>query len=459
MPSYPTTLNPPHSQGFSLAKKKFSEGIITDIGINRQRRVISNNFYVVTMQFDFKSKNEFDEFLKWVKYDINYGNLWFNADWLSDIGFTSGEWVWRFVSIPFSATGYSMGFGCTLLMAPKNNNVVNSNYTEIGIASSYIDKEYPFGYDIFECDDFSYYRTYVIDDDSFLFTSEWNGFNWYVVGNKLDVASLGSSYDNIRGIACTKENYVAFSSEQIGTHAKLRMFYFDGDDWSEVGTPLTLTGYSPVNGRITRLSDNRVVYIDSFSGKIDVYEYNYTTNIWAKIGLSTDINSFFTPYTPEAFAVALSSNRIVMAVTTHNQLVVMDFNGTSFSQVGSTFQIPSFTTNSPYFASMTLLDTNQIGFAIEGGSGTYNQKITKFTYTGSSFTLGTPSSTARNNAQFSSIAAIAKDKIAWSCIDSSSDYGLFGMVFDGSKFVETGNNSVNIPGIKTYSVTSPYKVY
>lgn len=153
MPTYPlpvetVQIDQPSLDGFTLDPKKTKEEFISEMGIRRQRRFVSVKIYVINLQFNFKSKAEFDEFLKWIKYEINYGNEYFNADFAEALGFETGEYVFRFVTLPFTATGYSMNNACTLIMGPKNDNVISDDYTEKGIGM--FDCDYPFpcqGYD------------------------------------------------------------------------------------------------------------------------------------------------------------------------------------------------------------------------------------------------------------------------------------------------------------------------
>jgi hypothetical protein len=411
MPIYPSTIPQPNASGFSLDPKKDKEEFQSEFGNKRQRRFVTSQVYVCSMRFDFKMKSEFDEFLKWFKYDIDYGNFWFEADFLLAEGFNAGEWVWRFAKINYNASGYSMGFSCTMLMSPKYTNYVSPNYVELGTDINGTQRFLNPFTDVV-CSDFTYYRTFLysyLGQQLQCLDYNGNGLNWTPIGNAFSLASP-TAMTNTRSICAMKADSVALVNGVLA--CILRMFKFDGTNWTLLGST-TLATYSTLRTAICRLSDNRIALLDGGLKTLTVWDYDYVGNTWSQVGSSFNMSAFYTTAGRGAIT-ALSGSRVAVVINQDDKLATFDFNGSTWSQNGSTFQIYPFTgTGSADYSisartSSVIILTHNIR---SGASHTYEKRYTEFTFSGGVWTAGTPSAQFTNGG-FPVLCAMAVDKIA-----------------------------------------------
>lgn len=405
MPSYPSTISGPHAQGFKLAPKKTKQEMLTDSGHIRVRRYNSTNLYVVGARFDFGSKTEFDAFLRWLKYETNYGNLWFNADWFEVFGFTAGEWVFRFTRLPFSAKGYELGFNSELIMAPKNDNLADP-YIEKGVGGSYIDMDYPFDYTIFtSCVELDFYRIAYADQDNFLRVFDWNGSNFTKVGTDYTLPAFGTF-----GLAYLSSDLVAYVDRNStgtgnygGPGANLQAYSFNDDVWVAVGTPILIgAGDSVDYVCVTALSSSRVAVCygrTPFFGDRDVKlaTYDWSGSSWVLNGSVFTVAALGnTPTITRLSATRVALSYRVASGTT--KVGAFDFIGSSWSLTGTLFSSATLST----FPSISAMSATKIVFADA------NYTLRTLTFNGSAWTLEAGNfPTAGDN-----VTVIDSDKVA-----------------------------------------------
>lgn len=362
IPSCPVTILGPNANGFSLEPKKSKEGMRTEMGSTRMRRYNTANVYVINAEFNFPTIQQFNDFLIWLKYETNYGNLWFKADWFSELGFDAGDWVFRFVSLPFSNTGYSQTHNATLLMGPYNSNVVSGDYTELGIGGEFIDEDFPFGYETYECtDDLTFYRIAHAHADNFLRVFDWNGSNYTKVGQDGALPSFvpfGITYLSTDLVAYIDKNSAGVNNYG-GPGAELQAYSFNNDVWTAVGSPIYIgAGNSVGTVAITALSATRVAvaYMRTpFFGGRECYlaTYDFNGSSWSLVGsiLTVIANS-----SGNLSITKLSSNRVALGygtLTTTTKLGTYDFNGSSWSLVGTLYSVPITTVNTGFVSAIS----------------------------------------------------------------------------------------------------------
>lgn len=142
IPSYPSNLDEPVSDSFSLGDKGQAIGIMTEKGCYRTIIIGAELDYQVSISFSFEDNLKANAFRKFIKYDLNYCDLWFNANWFSSIGFNAGDWCFKFISMDFIARGHCQDFSMEALMSYKHDIVVNGNYTIKGRSNDLKDVQF-----------------------------------------------------------------------------------------------------------------------------------------------------------------------------------------------------------------------------------------------------------------------------------------------------------------------------
>lgn len=461
IPSCPATIDPPNANGFSLEVKKSKDGIQTEMGSTRTRRQNTTNVYVVKCELYFFSYAKFHEFMVWLKYETNYGNLWFKANWFSALGFTAGDWVFRFVDLPFANSGYSQVNNITLLMAPYNTNVVSADYTEIGVGGEFINSIYPFNWEQFQCIDLQYYRTFRFNGQtSRLACIDWNESNWTIIGAEFDLSATVEKY-NVRSISVTKKDCVAVINGNVS--CKLGMYKFSNNAFALLGTETVLTGYSTLKSKIARLSDSRIALYDGGLKTLTTWEFNYTLNTWAIVGSSFSLATYITGLgSPQDCICSIGNNRIAFVYheangsgTSPSKLVTFSFSGSAWSQVGNKLTIYANSSASYSISGMSLSeivlthDINAYAFH------TYEKRLTKFTFDGTNWSAGNPSLQFPNGA-IPRVSAIDSDKVGVSRSDGT-DIGMIEAGFDGTTFVDNGV-FLKIPGVASNDALTSFLV-
>jgi hypothetical protein len=406
IPSCPATITPPNANGFGLEQKKHKVGMRTEMGSTRYRVMNTSNVYVVNAEFHFFTTAKFVEFLTWLKYETNYGNLWFKADWFDAIGFTAGDWIFKFVELPFSNTGYSQTHNATLLMAPYNDNVVSGNYTEIGMGGDFIDSDFPFGFEMFQFSDpLTFNRIAYADQDSFLRTFDFNETNWTKVGSDLALPDF-----NFYSLTYLSEDFIAYIDKNSlltgnygGAGAKLQAYKFNGTTWSTFGnSKLIGAGDSVEVVSVTSMNDTRVAVCYSrtaFFGsrEVKLATYDFDGLDWNLVG------SIFTVVAAgtEPSLTKLTSSMVALTYITTGlgNIGAFTFNGSTWSLTGSLYSSATINSSFPDISAMT---STTIAFANSTG------KLRYFTFSGSAWTL--------TSAEFAGagrvVAAISSDKVA-----------------------------------------------
>lgn len=439
-PRYPSTISEPHASGFSIAPKKTKVSYEPINGASRQRRFVSAQLYVLTMQFDFNSTAEFNEFSKWFKYDIDNGNLWFSADWLASLGFTAGDWVFRFVNDPFSATGYSMGHSCTIVMGPRNANFVTTDFVELGI-QSFLNQYTEIG-----CSEFTYYRTFVYSYlGQTLQTLDYNGdgLNWTPIGNSFSLASP-TAMTNTRSICAMKADCVALINGTAGTGSFLRMMQFDGTDFTQLGTGTSIAPHSTQATAICRMSDTRIALLDGALKTLTVYDFDYTSNTWSQVGISFNMASYYwyaSPTAERGAITALSSSRVAVVMNYTFKLLTLDFNGSTWSVNGTPLVLYTGADGSAGADfSISAIASDKIVLTHDNGTGianTYKLRYTQFTFASGAWTAGTPSAQFTTGG-FPVVCAMSLDKIG-SIRAGSSNMKEIAVDVTAGAFTDLGN--------------------
>lgn len=468
IPSCPTTITPPNANGFSLEPKKSVDGMRTEMGSTRMRRFNTPNVYVVNAEFSFFTQAKFVEFLTWLKYETNYGNLWFKADWFDALGFTAGEYVFKFVELPFSNTGYLQTHNATLLMAPYNDNVVSGDYTELGMGGEFIDEDFPFGFEQFECEDLTYYRTFFFTSVSYLlYCVDWNESNWTAIGTPFSFAATVETR-NVRDIAAMKADHIAVVNGNAG--CKLGMYKFDGTNFTLLGTETAPTpNYSTLVTKMTRLSDSRVAIYDGFSTdkKLVTWEFNYGTNVWAQVGSKYDLSALHNGgiASNNNDITCMGNNRIAFVIVEaagtvdpRIKLYAFDFNGSTWSIVGTPLSVYGAVDASGHF-SISALSETEIVLTTNTGAPyptTYQNRLTKFTFNGSTWSAGTPSVQFTNGGT-PKLAVFAIDKVGIHRANLSGNMEIITNEFVDPTFEEEGNGlAIGDPSNYTQHITAYY---
>lgn len=442
MPSYPTSCGfpIPYNGGFKLAPKKALSSVTTESRNSRVKSLITNNVYVVNFTFTFSKQADRDMFRQWFLYEIGYGNMWFNASWLTEFGFVAGDWVFRFTNpISIDLTGYKDSFQATLLMGPKNiNTVVSGVFVEQGIGGQYIDQDYPFGFEPYQCLDNLVFKRIIYSNNSTqkIDIYDYNGSNFTKVGGSIDT-STPSAMTVVGGMAMLKENRLAVvTNPAILT---LRTFEYDGASWTQLGTGTTFAGIGNVQSHICRMSDIRVALADSFSQTLRMMEFNTTTNVWAQVGSTLSIPTYVATPNGQCSITYLSATRIAL-ISGQGRLVAFDWNGSAWAQVGSYLQL---VTASAQLFSISALNYNRVAIMADNNGNSYSNKMSVLTFDGSTWTLEAQSSTYTIGGS-PGIVVFDTNKIAHlHYITAFTGAGINTVKYSSLSFIDEGN-TINV---------------
>lgn len=192
---------------------------------------------------------------------------------------------------------------------------------------------------------------------------EWGGSSWSLVGSGLSISGFGKP-----AIARLGDNRVVFI-EGASTDA-IRIYDFNGSTWSEFGTGTVITGMG--NPACAALSSTRIAFIDNALDSLRTYDYNGSS--WDLVGSGLSVSN------TSAALAAMTSNRVAIIQQTH-VLGMYEFNGSTWSLVGSTLDLP--TTGNP---GLTSISSNTVVFANPS-----DDELQTFRFNGSSWAeIGTP---------------------------------------------------------------------
>ena len=160
------------------------------------------------------------------------------------------------------------------------------------------------------------------DSANTITTYDFNGSTWSQVGN---AKSITFTYPAI--CAMTSTRIAVFSSS--GT---LQTYDFNGTDWNAIGNGLVWSSYTVIPGLAALSSTKIVSSYGSTHERLDVYTFDGTN--WSIDGYSviTGLSN--------SDVCALTSTRIILAHSSTSSIRCYDWNGSSFSQVGSSLTPP-----------------------------------------------------------------------------------------------------------------------
>lgn len=145
-------------------------------------------------------------------------------------------------------------------------------------------------------------------------TWEFDGTDWYQVGNTYSLAGITYPY-----CAVISETEIIVSATSGGDFEVLS---FDGTDWNNVTTiSLGLSSEAP----FCEMSPTRIALLDMAKQWIVAYDYSeYTLN---QVGSTLSF-----PVAPADQLVRIDDNRVLIASGNYHTLVLMTFNGSTWSQ-------------------------------------------------------------------------------------------------------------------------------
>lgn len=164
------------------------------------------------------------------------------------------------------------------------------------------------------------------------------------VGNSFPVT--GYSY-TITALSGT--DIVTFNT---GTDA-IERYTWDGDDWSLVGTGLSVINFGGV--AIVAISDSEIAVFNATTVLKGIQTYEWTGSTWVAKG-----NLFAIASVDQPSIVAIGSYRIAIFEDNNDELATYEFDSVNWSLVGTPFPIVN-----GFSTSMAVLDNNRIVFQSE----------------------------------------------------------------------------------------------
>ena len=280
-----------------------------------------------------------------------------------------------------------------------------------------------------------------------------NGFNWtdggaflspLTAGDGVLVNSASSTITNLVMVnstttnATTTGNAYFASSAGIGTANPIGRLSVSSAGLSQTWTLVGSLDNIPTVGApaLAALSLNRVAFIDDTNGDLRVYEFNGST--WTQIGTGLNI------VVVDPSLAALSPNRVAFFDAANLDLRVYEFNGSTWSQIGSNLTISAGT------PALAALSSNRVAFI-----DATNEDLRVYEFNGSTWTLiGSLDNIATVGNP--SLAALSPNRVAF--IDATNE-DLRVYEFNGSTWTEIGTE-LNISGVsvRALAALSPNRV-
>ena len=113
-----------------MSPKNSKVSMVTDTDTVRTRVFAVGERYVGKATIALKDQTDKDIFFDFLEYEISYGDLWFEADWFSAIGYTAGEWLFKITKISENDTGSSSEIKFTYIMRPVQQDEDTIDLTE-----------------------------------------------------------------------------------------------------------------------------------------------------------------------------------------------------------------------------------------------------------------------------------------------------------------------------------------
>jgi len=138
----------------------------------------------------------------------------------------------------------------------------------------------------------------------------------------------------------------------------LRVYDFDGADWTLIGNPFSLGNSSTISKpSIAALSSSRIALADNNSDSIKFYDFDGTD--WAQVGNTLSLGSV-----SNSSMTGLTSTRFAFTDQSSNHLRVYQFDGVNCVQVGNSFNAGEFLSD----PSVTALSSSRIAY-VDSASG------------------------------------------------------------------------------------------
>jgi hypothetical protein len=201
--------------------------------------------------------------------------------------------------------------------------------------------------------------------------------------------------------------------------------------WSQVGS-----GLSANSGPLAALSPNRVAHIDATSNTLRTFEFNGSS--WTQVGSSLAIGGGTPALT------GLSPNRVAFFDLTSDSLRTYEFSGTTWTQVGSGLTISSI--NTPV---LTTLSSNRVAFIDADNDSLRTYEFNGITWKQVGNGLAVPN-------DFPALAALSPNRVAYFDFTNLS---LRTYEFNGITWTQVGHGlGISGAGFPALAALSPNRV-
>jgi len=218
-------------------------------------------------------------------------------------------------------------------------------------------------------------------------------------GNRTNIG--GMSVPSITALTSTTIAYLDATNEE------LRVYVFGqlSNAWSQqIGSnPFTISGISSPS--ITALTSTRIAFIDGSVEELRTYEYDGAS--WSQVGSGFTVSGVVNPR-----ITAMTSTRVALIDESNEELRVYDFNGSVWALVGTPLSIPSITR-----PAITAITASKVAFADQDIEElrTYQFNGSTWSQIGNSYTL--PASLFNIE-----LSALNQDRVAMVYWDSVSGF-------------------------------------
>ncbi|MEM9336884.1 MAG: hypothetical protein AAGA35_03455 [Patescibacteria group bacterium] len=164
--------------------------------------------------------------------------------------------------------------------------------------------------------------------------------------------NLGQSWEQVGetfSLSVGTADISSLSSNRVVVHDSsdnLKVLEFTGSEFVQVGTDFSLSAGTDA---FSVIDTNRIAFTDATSDELRTYEFDGTT--WSQVGSALSINGF----AGNAVMTTLSPNRIVFSDATNDDLTLYEFDGDNWSQVGN-----ALTSGITAMAGLTALSPNRV---------------------------------------------------------------------------------------------------
>lgn len=156
-----------------------------------------------------------------------------------------------------------------------------------------------------------------------------------LIGKQGSSTALGNAPGNNQWITGMRYDRVAVGLEDLDA---LRMYQTNGNTFSLVGNPFSITGLS--FAAITTLSETSIAMVSIVSGVQYLSKYDHDGTDWSLVGNQLTLSG-----TNSVSIKALSDSRIALYMNGTKHLRTYDFAGSDWSQTGNSFSITTTATS------------------------------------------------------------------------------------------------------------------